>query len=40
VAPLRPAPDALVVDTSGVPLDAVVERVVREVRERLGARVG
>jgi cytidylate kinase len=40
VAPLRPAPDALVVDTSGVPLDAVVEGVVREVRERLGARAG
>jgi cytidylate kinase len=38
VAPLRPAPDAVVVDTSGVPLDAVVDRLVREVRERLGAR--
>jgi CMP/dCMP kinase len=38
VAPLRPASDAVVVDTSGVPLDAVVHRLVREVRERLGAR--
>jgi len=38
VAPLRPAADALVVDTSGVPLEAVVERLVREVRTRLAAR--
>jgi cytidylate kinase len=40
VAPLRPAPDALVVDTSGVALDEVVERLVREVHARLGRRAG
>jgi cytidylate kinase len=38
VAPLRPAADARVVDTSGVPLDAVVDGLVREVRARLAAR--
>jgi cytidylate kinase len=38
VAPLRPAPDALVVDTTGVALEAVVERLVREVQARLAAR--
>lgn len=38
VAPLRPAPDAEVVDTSGVALDGVVEVLVREVRARLAAR--
>jgi cytidylate kinase len=38
VAPLRPAADALVVDTSGVPLEGVVERLVREVQARLAAR--
>ncbi|GIX35508.1 MAG: cytidylate kinase [Lysobacteraceae bacterium] len=27
VAPLKPAPDAVTVDTTGVPIDAVVERV-------------
>jgi cytidylate kinase len=36
VAPLRPAPDALVVDTSGTPLDEVVASLVRETRARLG----
>jgi cytidylate kinase len=40
VAPLRPAADATVVDTSGVPLDEVVERLVDEVRRRLARRVG
>jgi cytidylate kinase len=40
VAPLRPAPDAVVVDTSGVPLDEVIDRLVREVRARLGRRAG
>ncbi len=40
VAPLRPAPDAVVVDTSGVALEAVVERLVREVQARLAARAG
>jgi cytidylate kinase len=40
VAPLRPAADARVLDTSGVPLDAVVELLVREVRARLAARGG
>ncbi len=38
LAPLRPAPDAVVVDTSSVPLDAVVERLVHEVQARLAAR--
>jgi cytidylate kinase len=38
VAPLRPAPDALVVDTTGVALEAVVERLVDEVQARLAAR--
>ncbi len=37
VAPLRPAEDALIVDTSGVPLDAVVETLVREVERLVGA---
>jgi CMP/dCMP kinase len=36
VAPLRPAADALVIDTSGVSLDEVVERLVREVELRRG----
>ena len=40
LAPLRPAADALVVDTSGVPLDAVVERLVQDVQARQGARKG
>jgi len=34
VAPLRPAADAVVVDTSGIPLDAVVDRLVRDVEGR------
>jgi CMP/dCMP kinase len=38
VAPLRPAADALVIDTSGVDLGEVVERLVREVEARLAAR--
>jgi cytidylate kinase len=40
LAPLRPAPDALVVETSGVALEAVIERLVGEVRARLGRRAG
>jgi cytidylate kinase len=40
VAPLRPAADARVVDTSGVALDEVVELLVREVQARLGRRAG
>jgi cytidylate kinase len=40
VAPLRPAPDATVVDTSGVPLDEVIDGLVREVQARLGRRAG
>ncbi len=40
VAPLRPALDAIVVDTSEVPLDDVVERLVREVGARRGGRTG
>lgn len=39
-APLRPAPDAIVVDTSGVPLDEVADRLVREVQARIAARTG
>jgi cytidylate kinase len=34
IAPLRPASDALVIDTSGTPIDAVVDRLVREVEGR------
>ena len=36
IAPLRPAADAVVVDTSGLPLDAVVERLAVEVEARRG----
>lgn len=36
-SPLRPAPDAVVLDTSGIPLDAVVERIVHEVEARHAA---
>jgi cytidylate kinase len=35
IAPLRPAADALVIDTSGTPIDAVVDRLVREVEGRV-----
>lgn len=34
VAPLKPAPDALVIDTTGLTIEQVVERIVREVRGR------
>jgi cytidylate kinase len=37
VAPLRPARDAFVIDTSGIPLDAVVERIVQAVEARHAA---
>lgn len=40
VAPLRPAADAVVVDTSGVELAAVVERLAGAVEARLAARRG
>jgi cytidylate kinase len=40
LAPLKPADDALVVDTSGTPLDDVVEALAREVERRHGARGG
>ena len=36
VAPLRPAPDAIVADSSGVPLEAVVDQVVAAATARLG----
>lgn len=36
IAPLRPADDAVVVDTSGTPLETVVEALAREVEARLG----
>ncbi|TMD06466.1 MAG: (d)CMP kinase [Chloroflexi bacterium] len=32
VAPLKPAPDAVVIDTDGVPLDEVVDQIVATVR--------
>jgi cytidylate kinase len=35
IAPLKPAPDAVVVDTTGMDLAEVVERCFREARERL-----
>jgi len=38
VAPLKPAPDAVRVDTSGLALDEVVERLAAEVEKRLRAR--
>jgi cytidylate kinase len=34
ISPLRPASDALVIDTSGTPIDAVVDRLAREVEGR------
>ena len=37
MAPLKPAPDALRVDTSGLPLEAVVERLAGEVVARMAA---
>jgi cytidylate kinase len=38
VAPLKAADDAVRVDTSGLPLSEVVQRLERVIRERLGAR--
>jgi CMP/dCMP kinase len=38
IAPLRPADDAVVVDTSGTPLEAVVESLARDVEARMAAR--
>jgi len=38
IAPLKPAGDAVVVDTSGTPLDAVVDTLAREVQLRLRTR--
>jgi cytidylate kinase len=40
IAPLRPAADAIVVDTSGIPLAAVVERLAAEVERRAAAQRG
>ncbi len=40
VAPLRPASDAVQVDTTGLPLDAVVERLEGEVVARIAAAGG
>jgi cytidylate kinase len=37
IAPLKPAADAIVVDTTGLDLDQVVERCFRAVRERVAA---
>jgi cytidylate kinase len=39
IAPLKPASDALIIDTSGTPIDAVVDRLAREVEAR-AARAG
>jgi len=33
VAPLRPAPDAIVINTDGVPAEEVAERILRTVAE-------
>jgi cytidylate kinase len=38
IAPLKPAEDAVVVDTSGTPLDAIVETLAREVEARMAGR--
>ena len=38
VAPLRPADDAVRVDSSGLPLSEVVQRLERTIRERMAAR--
>jgi len=38
IAPLKPADDALVVDTSDLSMDEVVDRIVREVEKRLALR--
>ena len=38
IAPLKPAEDAVVVDTSGTPLDAIVETLAREVETRMTGR--
>ncbi len=35
VAPLRPAPDAVILDSTGMPIDAVVERVLAVARSRV-----
>jgi len=40
VAPLKPADDAVRVDTSGLPLSEVVQQLERLIRERLAARGG
>lgn len=40
VAPLKPAEDAVRVDSSGTPLSEVVQRLERVIRERLTARAG
>ena len=39
VAPLKPAADAVSLDSSGLTIDEVVERVLKEYRERIG-RIG
>jgi cytidylate kinase len=36
VAPLRPAPDAIVLDTTGMSVDAQVEAVLKAVEEKIG----
>jgi cytidylate kinase len=41
IAPLKPAPDAVVIDTTYLSIEAVVDRMVLEIEERLtGGRVG
>jgi CMP/dCMP kinase len=36
IAPMRPAPDATVVDSTGLSIEQVVDRLVRDILERLG----
>jgi cytidylate kinase len=40
IAPMTPAPDATVIDTTGMGLDEVVDRLEREVRARLAEALG
>ena len=38
VAPLKPAPDAIILDTSNLDRDAAIAEAIRVVKERLGAK--
>jgi cytidylate kinase len=37
IAPMKPAADACVIDTTGLPLDQVIARIERDIRDRLHA---